>query len=280
MDWSMVAVLLLIPAISPSWPPKAAATEDVLSPILNGICNGVECGKGRCKVAEDGVFGFECECDNGWTQLQFDDHLRFLPCIIPNCTFDSACYNDSMPPRTPFPSISHTSIFDPCLWSFCGRGTCIKTSDFEHRCECGEGYSNLLNISTLPCFKKCRITADCAVLGFTLSNSSSPTASPNFFEHNGRGLVQGSWKIGTELVHFFASFNSHNKLSVVLQLGNVSSSMDKLLKASFGGYSSIGSIIPSLACNFDSRIAHCTRKKSNSTEVQYSFSIFYSCSIC
>ncbi|XP_072951971.1 uncharacterized protein [Typha angustifolia] len=168
----------------------------------------------------------------------------------------------------------------PCLWSFCGRGTCIKTSDFEHRCECGEGYSNLLNISTLPCFKKCRITADCAVLGFTLSNSSSPTASPNFFEHNGRGLVQGSWKIGTELVHFFASFNSHNKLSVVLQLGNVSSSMDKLLKASFGGYSSIGSIIPSLACNFDSRIAHCTRKKSNSTEVQYSFSIFYSCSIC
>ncbi|XP_073005054.1 uncharacterized protein [Typha latifolia] len=186
MDWSMVAVFLLIPAISPSWPPKAAATEDVLSPILNGICNGVECGKGRCKVAEDGVFGFECECDNGWTQLQFDDHLRFLPCIIPNCTFDSACYNDSMPPRTPFPSISHTSIFDPCLWSFCGSGTCIKTSDFEHRCECREGYSNLLNISTLPCFKKCRITADCAVLGFTLSNSSSPTASPNFFEHNGR----------------------------------------------------------------------------------------------
>lgn len=43
-----------------------------------------------------------------------------------------------------------------CSWAYCGGGTCVKTSDMGgHKCECNEGFSNLLNVSTLPCYGSC-----------------------------------------------------------------------------------------------------------------------------
>nr|CAD1819813.1 unnamed protein product [Ananas comosus var. bracteatus] len=188
----LLAALIFVQAMSISASPGPAAAEnhqDMLSPLLNEICKSVECGRGTCRVvAENGTafgfefgFGFECECEPGWAQLRFDrgDHLGFLPCVIPNCTFDSACYNDSIPYKPLIPP-PHTSIFDPCLWSFCGSGTCVRTAEFEHRCECRQGFSNLLNIPSLPCFRECKLRADCPALGFTLTNTSTTTSPPQF----------------------------------------------------------------------------------------------------
>ncbi|KAF3324362.1 hypothetical protein FCM35_KLT11829 [Carex littledalei] len=102
--------------------------------------------------------------------------------------YDSVCYNDSIAQTsTPFPAIPHTSLFDPCLWSFCGEGTCIKMSDFEHYCECKEGYTNFLNMSNLPCFKECKVKADCPLLGFTISNTTT-SSPPNHLEQSGSVL--------------------------------------------------------------------------------------------
>lgn len=51
------------------------------------VCKAVECGKGTCKPSNDSSLFFECECDPGWMQTRpaHDDHLKFLPCVIPNC---------------------------------------------------------------------------------------------------------------------------------------------------------------------------------------------------
>ncbi|XP_019706850.2 uncharacterized protein [Elaeis guineensis] len=180
MGWAMLAALLAIQAISSSLLPPRAAAEDVPKPGFNEICDGVECGRGTCQVSANAMFGFECKCDPGWTQFGFQDHLRFLPCIMPNCTFDYACYNDSMAQAAqPLPKPADFSFFDPCFWSLCGNGTCVRKSGFGHHCQCNEGFSNLLNVTSLPCFRDCTLGADCINLGFTLSNSSYPS-SPNF----------------------------------------------------------------------------------------------------
>ncbi|KAK8949604.1 hypothetical protein KSP39_PZI005157 [Platanthera zijinensis] len=166
----------------------------LLSPVLNGLCKTVYCGKGSCKVAEDTTFGFQCECDSGWTQFHIEDHFRFLPCLMPNCSMNYSCSNISAPPSpAPYPPPPDGStFFDPCKWSFCGGGECVRGSAFEHRCECKQGYNNLLNISSFPCFQDCSFGADCANLGFGLSNSSSSAhSSPPNLADNGESSSQG-----------------------------------------------------------------------------------------
>ena len=51
------------------------------------VCKGVECGKGTCKPSNDSSLFFVCECDPGWMQTRpaHGDHLKFLPCVVPNC---------------------------------------------------------------------------------------------------------------------------------------------------------------------------------------------------
>ncbi|XP_020587437.1 slit homolog 2 protein [Phalaenopsis equestris] len=159
----------------------------LLSPVLNGLCNAVYCGKGSCKVSENSSFGFSCQCNPGWTQFHIEDHLSFLPCLIPNCSINYSCSKVSAPPApAPFPAPPHNfTLFDPCAWSFCGGGECVRSSTFEHSCECKKGYSNLLNVSSFPCYKDCSIGADCSNLGIGLSNSSSAPSSQPSLSDNG-----------------------------------------------------------------------------------------------
>lgn len=53
------------------------------------------------------------------------------------------------------PQCLFTDMDVACIWSFCGRGRCVRTTSLGHRCECKEGFSNLLNHTNLPCLKEC-----------------------------------------------------------------------------------------------------------------------------
>lgn len=160
---------------------SANLLSPLLSPVFNGLCNDVDCGKGICKVSENHTFGFMCECNPGWNQFNGSEHFSFLPCVIPKCTINSSCFKKSPAPApapAPFPEPpDNYTIFDPCTWSFCGGGQCSKTSVFEHRCDCKLGYSNLLNVSSFPCYQECSIGGDCVNLGINVSNSSSSTST-------------------------------------------------------------------------------------------------------
>ncbi|PSR92753.1 Slit 2 protein like [Actinidia chinensis var. chinensis] len=175
---SIAAVLanLLLLLLQP-WTTTASILSPILSPVLDGVCKEVECGKGTCKPSLNSTLLFECECDRGWKQSRPDDDndLKFLPCVIPNCTLDYSC-SEAAPPVQDKESRSNKSILDPCHWSDCGGGTCNKTSAFTYKCECREGYYNLLKVDAFPCFRECAIGMDCAGLGITLTNkSTSPT---------------------------------------------------------------------------------------------------------
>ncbi|VVB01131.1 unnamed protein product [Arabis nemorensis] len=155
----------------------------------DNICKEVECGKGKCKASSNSTFMYECECEDGWKQ--FDHHLKFLPCITPNCTFDLTCGEAASPAqaKTP-PKDNYTSILDVCNWVDCGGGVCNKTTTFSYTCDCREGYNNLMNITTFPCLKQCALGMDCLNLGIPLSNasSSSPPALPDSSKNQATGL--------------------------------------------------------------------------------------------
>ncbi|KAK6913979.1 hypothetical protein RJ641_021300 [Dillenia turbinata] len=167
----------------------------LLSPIVDDVCKEIYCGKGNCKAESNATFFFVCECDAGWKQTLDSDlnsNLRFLPCVIPNCTLDYTCQNtNSSYPAQTEEKPTNTSVFDPCYWTYCGGGTCNRTSRFALRCECSEGYANLLNTSYFPCFRDCSFGVDCKNLGFSVSNnsiSSTPTSSE--VKNEGSSLVQ------------------------------------------------------------------------------------------
>ncbi|CAN7110448.1 unnamed protein product, partial [Brassica rapa subsp. narinosa] len=168
-------------------------TSDFLSPLLSpmfdDICKEVQCGKGKCKASLNATFMHECECDNGWKQI--DHNLKFLPCVTPNCTFDLTCGEAASPaqPKTP-PKDTNASFFDICHWVDCGGGFCNKTNPFLYSCNCREGYNNLMNITTFPCFKQCALGMDCLNLGIPLSNasSSSPPALPDSSKNQGLNI--------------------------------------------------------------------------------------------
>lgn len=46
-----------------------------------------------------------------------------------------------------------------CNWVDCGGGSCNKTSPLTYKCDCLEGYYNLLNITSFPCYKECKLTS-------------------------------------------------------------------------------------------------------------------------
>ncbi|CAL4929183.1 unnamed protein product [Urochloa decumbens] len=168
----------------------------IFAPVINSICSTVACGKGNCTVAP-GTLGYRCECDPGWTQLHVGDNLRFLPCVIPNCSIDSSCSNSSSAPApTPLPPPKNFSL-DPCELAYCGTGgTCRNGSGLSYHCECKEGYSNLLNMTNMPCFHNCSIGADCSRIGILpFSNSSNNSPAPPSSEsisNNGNAATHGS----------------------------------------------------------------------------------------
>lgn len=168
----------------------------LLSPIFDEVCKEVECGKGTCKPSNDSPLYFACECNPGWMQTRpaHDDHLKFFPCVIPNCTLDYSC-KEAPSPVQEKENRANLSLFDPCRWTDCGGGSCNKTSKFTHTCECREGYYNLLNITTFPCLRECSIGLDCLNLGITSSNkstSSTPSMADNG-KNQAKTILQGNF---------------------------------------------------------------------------------------
>lgn len=174
---AIISIFLLLQPISSS-----NILAPLLSPFIEEFCKDVACGKGKCKTSFNHSIGYRCECDPGWKQIVSDDNgdggnLRFLPCVIPNCTVDYSCEKA----QTPSPQIKdppkNTSFFDACNWAFCGKGTCAKSNKTGHVCQCEEGAANLFNMTSFPCFGECSMGMDCASLGISLPNKSSPPTS-------------------------------------------------------------------------------------------------------
>ncbi|KAF3456943.1 hypothetical protein FNV43_RR01597 [Rhamnella rubrinervis] len=173
----------------------------ILSPVIDDVCKEVECGKGTCKASANTSFLFECVCHPGWKQTlsSHDDDLKFLPCVIPNCTLNHSCTKAPSPVQEKSSKPNVSSIFDPCYWSRCGGGSCNKTSQFGYNCECSEGYYNLLNVSSFPCFKECEFGMDCANLGITMSNRSSSTPET---ANNSKNQVKLRFNINSKIAKF------------------------------------------------------------------------------
>ncbi|KAH6821613.1 hypothetical protein C2S53_016723 [Perilla frutescens var. hirtella] len=164
-------------------------------------CKSNVCGKGSCVASNTSSFGFECECERGWKQARAegDQFFKFLPCVIPNCTLNFNCAKS--PDPAPNLNKSKSSVFDPCFWTDCGGGSCNKTSVFTHSCVCEEGYYNLFNSTSFPCYKECAIGGDCGNLGITAlnsSNSSPPRSTVGDSRSHASSLMVGiefSWLI-------------------------------------------------------------------------------------
>ncbi|KAJ4722525.1 Neurogenic locus notch-like protein [Melia azedarach] len=151
----------------------------LLPPALEDACEKVNCGRGKCKSSSNSSLLYHCECDPGWTQTTMDalnDTLKFLPCIVPNCTLNHACAQAPAPVQQKATK-DNESIFDLCHWIDCGGGSCKKTSMFTYSCECAVDYFNLLNVSTFPCYKECAIGMDCKNLGLFMPMSPPPAPS-------------------------------------------------------------------------------------------------------
>ncbi|PSS33844.1 Slit 2 protein like [Actinidia chinensis var. chinensis] len=174
---SIAAILANLLLLLQPWTATANILSPILSPVIDDVCKEVECGKGTCKPSLNSTLLFVCECDIGWKQTRpdHDNDFKFLPCVIPNCTLDYSC-SEAAPPVQDKESRANKSITNPCHWIDCEGGTCNKTSTFTYKCECREGYYNLLKVDAFPCFRECALGMDCAGLGITLKNqSTSPT---------------------------------------------------------------------------------------------------------
>ncbi|PKI44771.1 uncharacterized protein LOC116208223 [Punica granatum] len=173
--------LMALSALLLVFVPSASMALD-WNPLNKTICDAVECGKGKCVSNSSAPFEFECQCDSGWkrTRLENEDDFLFLPCVIPECSVQYSC----MPAPPPTPPVPHNiSFFDPCYWTYCGGGTCTKSSNYERVCQCSPGYSNLNNVSVFPCFNDCAIGNDCSKLGIKVADSTSTTGSDESHAH-------------------------------------------------------------------------------------------------
>ncbi|XP_068647910.1 uncharacterized protein [Aristolochia californica] len=138
--------------------------------ISDMACKIVNCGFGNCTEGS-GLIPFECVCKPGWKQIEIGS-VVLPPCILPNCTLDSSCGNAAPPPPPHPPAFNLT---DPCSYTLCGEGTCVRTGT-AYRCDCNEGSANALNMTGLPCFRECVYAADCNGLGLGLT--PAPPALP------------------------------------------------------------------------------------------------------
>ncbi|RZC90494.1 hypothetical protein C5167_029625 [Papaver somniferum] len=178
----------------------------LLSPFLEDVCKEIGCGKGKCVASmsstNDLLHPFKCECEPGWKQTigggnnTDHDFLQFLPCVIPNCTMDYSCNAAAEPPMPQLREPpSNESLFDPCNWAYCGHGSCIKSNAFGHKCECMEGYENLLNVTAFPCLRECAIGMDCLKLGIAAPNRTT-NSTPNMPDRSGNHastILQGKF---------------------------------------------------------------------------------------
>ncbi|XP_051129146.1 uncharacterized protein LOC127250038 [Andrographis paniculata] len=185
------------------WSASANFFDPFIHPIFGNGCeeNSSVCGKGKCLKSDNSSFGFICECEDGWRQARagHEQFFAFLPCVVPNCTFNYTCSDDAAPAPTPASRKKPDfHIFDPCFWAHCGGGgSCNATSPFTHDCLCDEGYHNLFNSSAFPCYKDCSVGLDCARLGLNFtrganSSNSDPSGDSVADETNSDGAVMSS----------------------------------------------------------------------------------------
>ncbi|KAL6641098.1 hypothetical protein ACP70R_019279 [Stipagrostis hirtigluma subsp. patula] len=154
------------------------------------VCDTANCGKGKCAETPGivpGTSSYKCECDPGWSQAL--KLVPFAPCVVPNCTFDKACFNTSLPPPKEIPPVP----LDICAVVNCGEGGVCKKGDglFAFSCECRPGYVNLLNLTAFACVKNCFFGKDCSALGLGPPPSSAPPSPPSpapSGNHNSSGL--------------------------------------------------------------------------------------------
>ncbi|WVZ50852.1 hypothetical protein U9M48_002064 [Paspalum notatum var. saurae] len=176
-----LASLCAAAAFSLPPPPHGAAADGG----GGGACGEVQCGMGTCAESGEYQFGFACQCSAGWSRYHVGaTQFPFLPCVIPNCTINYSC-NDGPSSPTPAPSppaaaaAAATDQPLPCLMQYCGDGgACEKASGFTHRCACRDGYANLLNDTSYPCYQQCSLGSDCKGLGIGVVNGSAPGSSP------------------------------------------------------------------------------------------------------
>ncbi|XP_057969829.1 uncharacterized protein LOC131158907 [Malania oleifera] len=176
-----VSLCLLLFSLFFSSAPSAAASAELISTTPRqdlDRCEFVKCGEGTCNTSTDSVLGFHCECKPGWKKLKIG-HLSFPSCVVPNCTVNFQCGNDSAPPPPPPPASTNESSSDPCASAWCGDGTCVAHGD-GFKCACNEGSTNLLNKTSLGCFKQCYFGEDCGGVKYgDFPNSPPSSASMN-----------------------------------------------------------------------------------------------------
>ncbi|GMH29246.1 hypothetical protein Nepgr_031089 [Nepenthes gracilis] len=156
--------------------PLVAASDflsPLLSPVFDGVCKEVECGKGNCVPSQNSSFPYECQCDPGWKR-PLSRLTAALPCVIPNCTIDHSCSAAASPGQHEHDK-ENLWITNPCSWTdMCGGGTCNMTSSFKYTCVCKDGYHNLLKTAIFPCFSQCELGVDCSNLGISIFHSAPP----------------------------------------------------------------------------------------------------------
>ncbi|VAH87440.1 unnamed protein product [Triticum turgidum subsp. durum] len=132
--------------------------------------------------------------------MHVGDSLRFLPCVIPNyflfnqkCPLQGSCVSSF---AYIIPHNQQEHIPAACDLAYCGSGgTCKNATGLSYHCECKEGFSNVLNMTTMPCFQDCSYGADCAAIGIlpsTNSNSTAPPAGSASVSNNCNAPVPGS----------------------------------------------------------------------------------------
>ncbi|XP_062200478.1 uncharacterized protein LOC133903153 [Phragmites australis] len=138
----------------------------------SSACDTAICGKGKCTEGPGWIptFDYECNCDPGWSRAS--ELVPFSPCIVPNCSINSACFNFSLPKRIP------TDICDAVS---CGAGGACEKGDgfFVYSCECQPGYVNLLNLTAFPCAKNCTFGKGCSALGLAPPENPKPVSPPS-----------------------------------------------------------------------------------------------------
>ncbi|KAI5084383.1 hypothetical protein GOP47_0000552 [Adiantum capillus-veneris] len=123
----------------------------------DNTCGPVNCLNGICSTSI--IFPFyQCTCNEGW---QSPLNLSWIPCVLPNCSFDLGCDNTSL--SAPPPAVSPTTdAFSLCALPICGNGECVASSNSSllYECKCNGGSINLFNSANGYCIPQCAAGAE------------------------------------------------------------------------------------------------------------------------
>ncbi|XP_022145513.1 uncharacterized protein LOC111014937 isoform X2 [Momordica charantia] len=175
------------------------SSQELVSSSSQGVCSVINCGQGTCKASNASFLGFDCECNSGWRRLQIGSFT--FPCVLPNWIPDFRRGGGSplpppLPPTTVVPFLpSPFGFSNPCRVVWCGNGTCVAdgagAAAFPYSCHCHEGFENLLNLTFLPCFKRCYFGEYC--IGATSPQRNSSASVLQII--GSANKLKGSWNL-------------------------------------------------------------------------------------